>query len=267
MSKAELHGRELYEALRGRRTLSPLIERDDTLTIDDAYGISLDFLARRLQDGEKVIGKKIGVTSKAVQDMLGVHQPDFGFLTDWMFVEGDIDVDAKALIAPRAEAEIAFILKDSLNGPGVTAEDVMAATESIAPCFEIVDSRITDWKISIVDTVSDNASCVVYVIGDARLNPREFDLPGLHVSVTKNGEPLSEGYGNAVQGDPAQAVAWLANTLGAYGVTLDAGDVILSGSLVPLAPAVKGDTFEMVLSDRNPAEGGRPLGNCIAKFV
>ena len=267
MSKAELYGRELYEALRGRRSLTPLIERDSDLTVDDAYAISLDFLARRVKDGEKVVGKKIGVTSKAVQDMLGVHQPDFGFLTDWMFVEGDIDVDAKALIAPRAEAEIAFILKDSLNGPGVTAADVMAATESIAPCFEIVDSRINDWKISIVDTVSDNASCGVYVIGDARLDPREFDLPGLHVAVTKNGEPLSEGYGNAVQGDPAQAVAWLANTLGAYGVTLDAGDVILSGSLVPLAPAAKGDTFEMVLSDRNPAEGGRPLGNCIAKFL
>ncbi|QZP07882.1 fumarylacetoacetate hydrolase family protein [Caenibius sp. WL] len=267
MSKAELYGRELYEALRGRRSLTPLIERDSDLTVDDAYAISLDFLARRVKDGEKVVGKKIGVTSKAVQDMLGVHQPDFGFLTDWMFVEGDIDVDAKALIAPRAEAEIAFILKDSLNGPGVTAADVMAATESIAPCFEIVDSRINDWKISIVDTVSDNASCGVYVIGDARLDPREFDLPGLHVAVTKNGEPLSEGYGNAVQGDPAQAVAWLANTLGAYGVTLDAGDVILSGSLVPLAPAVKGDTFEMILSDKNPAEGGRALGNCVARFV
>jgi len=267
MSKAELYGRELYEALRGRRSLTPLIERDGDLTVDDAYAISLDFLARRVKDGEKVVGKKIGVTSKAVQDMLGVHQPDFGFLTDWMFVEGDIDVDAKALIAPRAEAEIAFILKDSLNGPGVTAADVMAATESIAPCFEIVDSRINDWKISIVDTVSDNASCGVYVIGDARLDPREFDLPGLHVAVTKNGEPLSEGYGNAVQGDPAQAVAWLANTLGAYGVTLDAGDVILSGSLVPLAPAVKGDTFEMILSDKNPAEGGRALGNCVARFV
>ena len=123
MSKAELYGRELYEALRGRRSLTPLIERDGDLTIDDAYAISLDFLARRVKDGEKVVGKKIGVTSKAVQDMLGVHQPDFGFLTDWMFVEGDIDVDSKAMIAPRAEAEIAFILKSGLNGPGVTAAD------------------------------------------------------------------------------------------------------------------------------------------------
>ena len=100
MSVSEKFGRALYEALRDRRTVPPLIEQDLTLTIDDAYAISLDFLARRLKDGERVVGKKIGVTSKAVQDMLGVHQPDFGFLTDWMHVEGDIDVDAKALIAP-----------------------------------------------------------------------------------------------------------------------------------------------------------------------
>ena len=261
-SVAQTYGRALYEALRAGRTVPPLIEQDPSLTIDDAYAISLDFLARRLADGEKVVGKKIGVTSKAVQDMLGVHQPDFGFLTDWMFVEGDIDVAAKGLIAPRAEAEIAFVLKSSLAGPGITAADVLAATESVAPCFEIVDSRIDDWKISIVDTVADNASCGVYVIGRERLDPAGLDLPNLHVVVTKNGQPLSEGYGHAVQGDPAQAVAWLANTLGAYGVTLDAGDVILSGSLVPLAPAVSGDRFEMTLSD---ATG--PLGSCVANFV
>lgn len=250
--------RELYDALRARSTVTPLIERHPGLTIDDAYAISLGFLEHRKADGEKVIGKKIGVTSKAVQDMLGVHQPDFGFLTDWMHVEGNIDIDAKGLIAPRAEAEIAFILKDNLNGPGVTAADVVAATDSIAPCFEIVDSRIQDWKISIVDTVSDNASCGVYVIGEARADPRQLDLPSLHVTVTKNGEPLSEGYGSAVQGDPAQAVAWLANTLGEYGVTLDAGDVILSGSVVPLAPAAKGDVFEMTLHG---------IGGCVARFV
>ena len=260
--KIKTYGAALYEALRSRKTIAPLIEQDPTLTLDDAYAINLDFLSRRVADGEKVVGKKIGVTSKAVQDMLGVHQPDFGFLTDWMHVDGDIDIDAKALIAPRAEAEIAFILKAPLNGPGVTAADVLAATESIAPCFEIVDSRIDDWKIKIVDTVSDNASCGVYVIGAERLDPAGLDLPNLHVAVTKNGEPLSEGYGHAVQGDPAQAVAWLANTLGAYGVTLDAGDVILSGSLVPLAPAAKGDRFEMTLSD---ASG--PLGTCTANFV
>ena len=258
MSKAEHYGHELYTALRERRTIAPLVEQDPSLTIDDAYAISLDFLSRRLKDGEKVVGKKIGVTSKAVQDMLGVHQPDFGFLTDWMHVDGDIDVDGRALIAPRAEAEIAFILKDSLNGPGITAEQVIAATQFIAPCFEIVDSRIRDWKIGIVDTVADNASCGVFVMGEARVDPRDFDLPALRVTVTKNGAPLSEGLGSAVQGDPAQAVAWLANTLGAHGVTLDAGDIILSGSLVPLEPAVKGDVFEMTLHG---------IGTCRAKFV
>jgi 2-oxopent-4-enoate/cis-2-oxohex-4-enoate hydratase len=258
MTLAEKYGAQLYDCLRDRRTVSPLIARDPSLTIDDAYSISLDFLARRRKDGERVVGKKIGVTSKAVQDMLGVHQPDFGFLTDWMHITGDIDVDAKALIAPRAEAEIAFILKDGLTGPGVTAADVIAATESIAPCFEIVDSRIEDWKIGIVDTIADNASCGVFVIGEARADPRDFDLAALHVTVTKNGDPLSEGYGAAVQGNPAQAVAWLANTLGAYGVTLDVGDIILSGSLVPLAPAVKGDIFEMTLHG---------IGGCTARFV
>ncbi len=258
MSLREDLSAELYAALRGRHVVTPLIERHPDLTIDDAYAISLGFLARRQADGERVVGKKIGVTSKAVQDMLGVHQPDFGFLTDWMRTGEVIDIDAKALIAPRAEAEIAFVLKDSLNGPGVTAADVMAATDYIAPCFEIVDSRIRDWKIGIIDTVADNASCGVFVVGEAKADPRAHDLPGLHVTVTKNGAALSEGYGSAVQGDPAQAVAWLANTLGAYGVTLDAGDVILSGSLVPLEPAVKGDVFEMTLHG---------IGTCTARFV
>ncbi|QKS01442.1 2-oxopent-4-enoate hydratase [Sphingomonas sp. CL5.1] len=258
MSIAERYGAELHAALRTRRTVPPLIARDPALTVDDAYAISLDFLARRTREGERVIGKKIGVTSKAVQDMLGVHQPDFGFLTDRMWIEGDIDIAATGLIQPRAEAEIAFILRDALKGPGVTAADVMAATESIAPCFEIVDSRIDEWKIGIVDTVADNASCGVFVLGEARADPREHDMPALHVTVTKNGAPLSEGYGHAVQGDPAAAVAWLANTLGRYGVTLEAGDVILSGSLVPLAPAVAGDQFEMTL------EG---VGSCTARFV
>jgi 2-oxopent-4-enoate/cis-2-oxohex-4-enoate hydratase len=258
MSKAGHYGEELYRALRERRTVAPLIARDPSLTIADAYAISLDALARRQADGERVVGKKIGVTSKAVQDMLGVHQPDFGFLTDRMWVTGDIDIAARGLIQPRAEAEIAFILKAQLVGPGVTGADVIAATQSIAPCFEIVDSRIADWQIGIVDTVADNASCGVFVIGDARADAGAHDLPALHVTVTKNGQPLSEGYGAAVQGSPAAAVAWLANTLGEYGVTLDAGDVILSGSLVPLAPAVAGDVFEMVLHG---------IGGCTARFT
>ena len=257
-TRVEAFAGELYRALREGKTVAPLIARDPALTIDDAYAISLEVLARRTADGERVVGKKIGVTSKAVQDMLGVHQPDFGFLTDPMWVEGDIDVAGKNLIQPRAEAEIAFILKQGLKGPGVTAEQVIEATEAIAPCFEIVDSRIADWKIGIVDTVADNASCGVFILGEARADPREHDLPNLRVTVTKNGAPLSEGLGSAVQGSPAAAVAWLANTLGSYGVTLDAGDVILSGSLVPLENAKAGDVFEMELHG---------VGACTARFV
>jgi 2-oxopent-4-enoate/cis-2-oxohex-4-enoate hydratase len=254
-----LHARALYNALRGRNTLAPLIARDPTLTIDDAYAISLATLKLRERDGERMVGKKIGVTSKAVQDMLGVHQPDFGFLTDRMWVQGEsINVDDHGLIQPRAEAEIAFILKKGLAGPGITAADVIEATGSIAPCFEIVDSRIANWNIGIIDTVADNASCGVFVIGPARASARDHDLPALHVTVTKNGAPLSEGYGSAVQGSPAESVAWLANTLGVYGVGLDAGDVILSGSLVPLAPAARGDVFGMELHG---------IGRCVARFV
>ncbi|WP_340586945.1 fumarylacetoacetate hydrolase family protein [Erythrobacter alti] len=258
MSAAEKYGQELFAALRDCRTIAPIAGRDPALTVDDAYAISLDFLARRRAEGERVVGKKIGVTSKAVQDMLGVHQPDFGFLTNAMHEQGDIDVVKHKLIQPRAEAEIAFILSDDLRGPGVTPKQVIAATKAVAPCFEIVDSRIDNWDITIVDTVADNASCGVFVLGEARVDPRTLDLPSLKVTVTKNGAPLSEGYGSAVQGDPAQAVAWLANTLGTHGVTLDAGDIILSGSLVPLENAQAGDEFEMHLQD---------VGSCTARFV
>lgn len=249
---------ELYQAFRSGRTVEPLSAREPGLAIDDAYAISLQFLERRLRDGERVVGKKIGVTSKAVQDMLGVHQPDFGFLTDRMRVDEHIDIAAHGLIQPRAEAEIAFFLSKDLNGPGVTPKQVLAATESIAPCFEIVDSRIRDWKIGIVDTVADNASCGVFAIGATRADPRAHDLESLRVTVTKNGQFLSEGLGRAVQGSPLNAVAWLANTLGAYGVSLNAGDVILSGSLVPLAPARAQDSFEMTLHG---------IGQCKVCFV
>lgn len=253
---------ELFSALRDGRTVRPLRHRHPDLTIEDAYAISLGILAARRSDGERVVGKKIGVTSRVVQEMLNVDQPDFGFLTDRMLVaDGIVDLADERLIAPRAEAEIAFILRDSLSGPGVTAAEVIAATASIAPCFEVVDSRIADWDIGIIDTVADNASCGVFAIGPERLDPSQFDLPALRVTVTKNDAPLSEGFGRAVQGDPAQAVAWLANTLGSFGVSLDAGDIILSGSLVPLAPATKGDHFEMILE----AEG-KPVGRCAIKF-
>jgi 2-oxopent-4-enoate/cis-2-oxohex-4-enoate hydratase len=240
---------ELYQALRKQKTISPLTDRFADITIDDAYHISLGMVNKRVaNDNEKIVGKKIGVTSKPVQDMLGVFQPDFGFLTDAMEYPSGAEVSiANTMIQPRAEAEIAFRLKHDLVGPGVSEADVLAATETIIPCFEIVDSRIDGWKIKIQDTVADNASCGVFVLGNAAVDPHDFDLPNLKVVVKKNGQLLSEGLGSAVQGNPLTAVAWLANTLGEFGIPLNAGEVILSGSLVPLEPVIAGDFMEMEL--------------------
>ncbi len=259
-SQISTFGDKLYTAIRTRTPIPPLVSSCSTLTIDDAYAISLDFLRRREEDGEKVIGKKIGVTSKAVQDMLNVFQPDFGFLTDRMQVKNraTVNIHGANLLQPRAEAEIAFILKDELIGPGVSEEEVLAATEAIAPCFEIVDSRIENWDISIIDTIADNASCGIFVLGNDLVDPESFDLPNLEVSVFKNGKFLSKGKGAAVQGSPLTAVAWLANTLGQYDVPFKAGEIILSGSLVPLEPALPGDTFEMTLDG---------VGDCSISFT
>ena len=241
-------GDELYAALRARKTLSPLTTHHPEISIDDAYHISLHMLQRRITAGEQLVGKKIGVTSKAVQDMLDVHQPDFGFLTDAMHYPNGacISLSKSGLIQPRAEGEIAFILKEDLHG-NVTREDILDATEWVLPCFEIVDSRITDWKIRIQDTVADNASCGVFVLGDKRTAPRELDLASVRLDVLRNGLAAGSGLGSAVQGHPAEAVAWLANTLGRFGIPFRAGEIILSGALAPLVPASAGDRFELTI--------------------
>jgi 2-oxopent-4-enoate/cis-2-oxohex-4-enoate hydratase len=260
METVEGLGEELYRALRECRTLDPLTERVADIGIEDAYHISQRMVSLRVErDGEQIVGKKIGVTSKPVQDMLGVFQPDFGFLTDAMEYPDGAEIPvAGNLIQPRAEGEIAFRLKRDLQGPGVTEQDVLDATESILPCFEIVDSRIRNWEIKIQDTVADNASCGVYVLGETAVDPRDFDLPKLKMTIWKNGEYHSEGLGSAVQGNPLTAVAWLANTLGEFGIPFKAGEVILSGSLAPLIPVVAGDEMRLEI------EG---IGGCSCRFV
>ena len=251
-------GDTLFRALENRTTIAPLTETHPAITVDDAYRISLRLLENRLAKGEKVIGKKIGVTSQAVMDMLNVHQPDFGFMTDAMRHDGDMPI-SQLLIQPRAEGELAFILKKDLVGPGVTMADVIAATEAIVPCFEVVDSRIHDWKIKIQDTVSDNASCGLFTINEsAAINPDGFDLSTCVMTVTKNGKEISRGLGSAAMGNPAICVAWLANTLGEFGIKLNAGDVILSGSLVPLEPVQAGDSMTVSV------EG---IGACSVNFT
>ena len=254
------YAKKLYDALCQRSTINPISQDNPELTIDDAYQISLQFLAHRKAQGQTIVGKKIGVTSKAVQDMLNVHQPDFGFLTNTMHYanQAAISLEQSGLIQPRAEGEIAFFLKENLNGPGISKEDVLAATEWVAPCFEVVDSRIDNWNINIVDTVADNASCGVFVIGEQRIDPMSLDLAEAAMQIWQNGELVGEGKGSAVQGHPAQAVAWLANTLGQYGITLNKGDIILSGALAPLLPAKAGDTFKLEIAG---------IGDCGMSFT
>lgn len=255
--KIEKYGDELYDAFVGRHTVLPLLQRVPEITLEDAYRIQQRYVARRLQAGETVVGKKIGVTSKPVQDYLGVFQPDFGILTSGMVYQEDDIIDLGTLIQPKAEAELAFVLKHDLVGPGITAMDVIHATDYVSPCFEIVDSRITDWQIKIQDTVADNASCGVYVIGGAKADPRDLDLTLAGMVLEKNGELFSTGVGAAVQGSPANAVAWLANTLGELGIPFKAGEVILSGSQSALVPIADGDELVCTV-------GG--LGSCRVKF-
>lgn len=240
------YGDELYEARRNRTVVEPLTARDSNITVDDAYQISFRQLSRRIEDGEKLAGKKIGATSLAVQQRFGVNIPDFGFLTDAMLLPADDFIDIGAtLIQPMVEGELGFVLKRELAGPGITALDVIRATECVISCIEIVDSRISEWRIRYPDTVADNASSGVVVVGEQLADPRSLDLVTVGLVMEKNGQVVSTGAGAAALGSPARCVAWLANTLGRYEMSLKADEVLLSGSLVPLEPAVRGDSFSV----------------------
>lgn len=251
-------GDDLHRALTARIPVAPLSGRGHPLTVRDAYHIQQHFVARRLAQGDRVTGKKIGVTSLPVQQMLDVHQPDFGMLLASMEYPDGKAIAANTLIQPRAEGEIAFFLKRDLRGPGVTRADVLAATEAVSACFEIVDSRITDWRIRIQDTVADNASCGVYVLGEERVSPAGLDLAACTMALEKNGAVVATGQGSAALGHPAEAVAWLANTLGELGIPLLAGETILSGSLAALIPVAAGDRLRLRIDG---------IGTCSTEFV
>ncbi len=190
-------------------------------------------------------------------NMLGVEQPDFGYMLDGMIYSDGAAIDAGTLIQPKAEGEIAFVLKKDLMGPGVSAADVLAATEGVMACFEIVDSRITDWKIKIQDTVADNASCGVFVLGDRMVDPYAIDLRTCGMVLEKNGEIVVTGAGAATMGSPVNAVVWLANTLGKLGIPLKAGEVILSGALGAMVPVKAGDNLRVTIGD---------IGGCSVRF-
>ena len=207
----------------------------------DAYAVQLANIDLRRSAGDRVLGRKIGLTSLAMQTQLGVDQPDYGHLLASMGVANSGAVTTAELIAPRIELEIAFLLGRTLEGPGVTVADALAATEAVFPSLEIIDSRIADWKIGLVDTVADNASSGRFVM-PSRLTPvRRLDLRLLGGIMEINGVLTSWSCGAAALGDPAACLAWLANSLAPFGGRLEAGEIVLSGALDKSVPVQAGD--------------------------
>jgi len=238
--------------------IDPLTNVYPTMTVEDAYHIQLAIVEKKKTDKNKIIGKKIGLTSRAMQRLLNVNEPDYGhLLSNMLLLEGEPCV-RKKLIWPRVEGELAFILKERLQGPGITPSDVLRATEGIMPAFEIVDSRIRDWKIKLPDTVADNGSSAFLVLGSRMMPVKDLDLRLIGMVLEKNGEVVSTGAGAAVWGNPAASVAWLANKLSDFGIALEAGEIILSGALTAAEDANEGDVFS-VSFDR--------LGTLSLKFV
>lgn len=248
----------LDAALNAANTMDPVTVTAPELDIDDAYAVQLINVEKALARGAKITGKKIGLTSLAMQQMLGVDEPDYGHLFDDMDLK-DGTVERGKLIQPKVEGEIAFVLKADVKGPNATAADVMEATDYVVASIELVDSRVRDWKIKLIDTVSDNASSCRYILGAEKVPLSGVSLPEVKMTLYRNGEPVNGGKGADVLGDPAICVAWLANKLWKYGVVLKAGEVILSGALSAAVAADAGDTFE--------ARFSAPLGGVSVRFV
>lgn len=225
---------QLWRAESNVRAIAPLSEQHSGLTVADAYAIQQLNIERHLQSGARVIGHKIGLTSPAMQEMMGVDTPDFGHLLDTMTLSTEESISLQSYISPRVEPEIAFIIGSALPQQGCCVEDVLAATEFIAPCLELIDSRIIDWRIKLVDTVADNASSAGVILGEKKALTADYAT--LATTLTIDGDVREEGSTAAVLGDPAYAVAWLANALGEYGVSIEPGHIVLSGSCTRAVP-------------------------------
>lgn len=239
----------LLEAARAGTPCAPLRHDLPGAGVDDAYAIQQEVLARRSAEGARVIGRKIGLTSPAVQEQMGVDQPDFGVLLSGTAFGDAQPIPAGLLLQPRVEAEVAFVLGEDLDAVELTTADVMRATDFVVAAIEVVDSRIEGWDISIVDTIADNASSGVFVLGGA---PRRLtdvdDLRDASMSLRCDGEELSVGRGEYCLGHPVNAVTWLANVVARRGAPLRAGEIVLSGSLGPLVAAEAGRTYDATIS-------------------
>jgi 2-keto-4-pentenoate hydratase len=233
----------LDQAEQTRTPLPPLSQEYPALTPAQAYAIQSAWLDLKLARGARIIGRKIGLTSRAMQELLGVDQPDYGFLLDSMAVSSGSTLSRADFLLPRIEPEIAFWLAKDIKGPGVTVDAVLAATRGVSPALELVDSRIANWQIKLPDTIADNASSARVIVSEQITQLDGLDLAAETVTLTRNGVAVGSGDGAAVLGHPAEAVAWLANKLAEYDIALMAGQLILPGAMCAAATVAAGETY------------------------
>jgi 2-keto-4-pentenoate hydratase len=234
---------DLAQAERSREPIAPLTSAYPDIDVVDAYEIQLINIRQRVAEGARVLGHKVGLSSLAMQQLMGVDEPDYGHLLDEMQVFEDTPVKAGRYLYPRVEVEVGFILAADLPGAACTEDDVLAATEALVPSIELIDTRITDWKIALCDTIADNASSAGFVLGAARVSPRDVDVKAIDAVLTRNGEVVAEGRSDAVLGNPVTAVAWLARKVEGFGVRLRKGDIVLPGSCTRAIDVRAGDQF------------------------
>ncbi len=239
---------QLDQAEQSRMPLPPLSQEHPTLTPAQAYAIQSAWLDLKLARGTRIIGRKIGLTSRAMQELLGVDQPDYGFLLDSMAVSSGSTLSRTDFLLPRIEPEIAFWLAKDLKGPGITVAAVLAATRGVSPALELVDSRIAKWQIKLPDTIADNASSARVIVGEQIVPLDGLDLAAETVTLTRNGVEVGSGNGAAVLGHPAEAVAWLANKLAEYDIALVAGQLVLPGAMCAAATVAAGETYRAVFT-------------------
>lgn len=249
----EILAQRLDNAARTRVPILPLTETEGITSVDTAYAIQTRWTQMRAARGEKVVGRKIGLTSAPIQKQLGVDQPDYGNLwntTAYAAKNGAVEIPASDFLQPRIEGEIAFLIGKPLREPGITPEQILAATDACALGVEIVASRIADWRIKLVDTIADNASYGGFALGPWDKKMRDADLRALALTIHHNGALAAEGMGAAVLGHPAKSVAWLANKLLEFGVSLEPGDTVISGAITKMLPVKVGDKFVFTLTEQ-----------------
>jgi|TARA_B100001013_G_scaffold275919_1_gene176297 2-keto-4-pentenoate hydratase len=253
--------KKIFEADVNRKRIPPFTETSHPdMTIDDAYQIQLAALEMRIKAGQHVVGKKIGLTNVAVQKARGISEPDYGYLMDVQMGHQDMPIKMSEMVSePAVECELAFILSKDLKGPGVTAGSVIEATEGVVPAFEIVERRFSPLSKSVIDSICDNAASGKIILG-AKLTPAtNLDFRTIGLLIEKNGQPLDMSCSAAVLGSPAESVAWLANKMAEYDVSLKRGEIIMSGSIGVMHSPKAGDCFY--------AHFGNDLGNVKVLFV